>query len=780
MSDISSVVPVFGMNGSNGIGMGVRPLDVNPLAGPGTDFKAVALGGGANLEALPTYFADPLLQTGNLPGLALSAFNNRALRQGTFVVSSLCQWMSGQINQYIPDDGSQIGWISEWQSALGSFVTALIPPAPNLGAYLPLAGGTMVGHIRFQSGVSVILANNTWYYALDTGGTSRGLILKGSDNNVYVNDGSAGYVFIQGEPTANNNFFWCGRDTAGAVRGVVGLLSDNQIHLGDNARAIYFDCGGASAWCSSNIVIPNNYYYYCKATDGSNRAVLGINSGNSLLIGGSAPADTNIYGNPIYMRNNTYALGILQVNGFAYLQGGARSYIPGGNDPHQIYADYGYYARHHYTVGGLRDWICGCLNSGVFAIADETAAAIRFQIDTGGTVSMYNACSVGGGLTVYNGLNVASGTLTCGLLNCNAGMNVSGSLSVWSGGLYVASGDLTVNANINVGGSVNSSYFYSSGNIIADNTVQAGYLHSTGDIRADHDITSGNQIVSNYFYSYGGSQVNGSLTVNQNAAIGGNLNVGTVSIGGGLGVGGGVNINGGLGVGGGAAFSNNLVVAGQLTGGNITAGNQVVANYFYSYGSGQFNGSLSVGSNVVVGWQLNVGGPAGFANDCSVAGNFSCNNITINGNIGSGGTTGIAGDLTVDGNIGANHGTYGGHMAIGLTLYVSGQGQVAGTFYCNNLVQTSDDRMKSGVALLVANDLLDGVRALRPVSYVLRDSEQRVFGFLASDVAETPLRGAVYHNERDDLDYVSYSHLLTAAIGAIQRLEARLMVLEGR
>jgi len=210
------------------------------------------------------------------------------------------------------------------------------------------------------------------------------------------------------------------------------------------------------------------------------------------------------------------------VNGFAYLQGGARSYIPGGNDPHQIYADYGYYARHHYTVGGLRDWTCGCLNSGVFAIADETAAAIRFQIDTGGTVSMYNACSVGGGLTVYNGLNVASGTLTCGLLNCNAGMNVSGSLNVWSGGLYVASGDLTVNANINVGGSVNSSYFYSSGNIIAGNTVQAGYLHSTGDIRADHDITSGNQIVSNYFYSYGGSQVNGSLTVNQNAAIGGN------------------------------------------------------------------------------------------------------------------------------------------------------------------------------------------------------------------------------------------------------------------
>src|SRR5215471_10146257 len=96
---------------------------VTPAADPragtvGTDFKAVAIGAGANLEALTAYFNDPLIQTGNMPGIAISAFNNRALRQGTFVASSMCQWISQQTQIYIPDDGNQINWITEWQNAL--------------------------------------------------------------------------------------------------------------------------------------------------------------------------------------------------------------------------------------------------------------------------------------------------------------------------------------------------------------------------------------------------------------------------------------------------------------------------------------------------------------------------------------------------------------------------------------------------------------------------------------------------------------------------------------
>jgi hypothetical protein len=153
--------------------------------------------------------------------------------------------------------------------------------------------------------------------------------------------------------------------------------------------------------------------------------------------------------------------------------------------------------------------------------------------------------------------------------------------------------------------------------------------------------------------------------------------------------------------------------------------------------------------------------------------NFACNDITVGGN------GGFAGNLTLSGNLGANHGTFGGNVGIGLVLTVSGNANVAGTVTCNNLVQTSDDRIKEDVEPLGAAAMLDGIKALRPVSYFLRDSETRSFGLLASEIAETPLRGAVYHNETDGLGYVSYSHLLAAAIGAIQELEARIAALGG-
>jgi hypothetical protein len=153
--------------------------------------------------------------------------------------------------------------------------------------------------------------------------------------------------------------------------------------------------------------------------------------------------------------------------------------------------------------------------------------------------------------------------------------------------------------------------------------------------------------------------------------------------------------------------------------------------------------------------------------------NFSCNDITV------GGSGGVAGNLTLSGNLGANHGTFGGNLGVGLVVSVSGNINCAGTVTCNNLVQTSDDRVKADVEPLAAGTTLDAIKGLRPVSYFLRDSEQRSFGFLASEIAQTPLHGAVYHNEADGLDYVSYSHLLAAAIGAIQQLEARLAALGG-
>jgi endosialidase-like protein len=520
---------VNGTNGTNGTGA-IPLADVPiPLATTGTDFKAVAIGAGANLESLPTYFNDPLLATGNLPGLAISSFNNRALRQGTFVASSLCLWMSGQLQQYIPDDGNQINWQSEWQNALAHFVSALIPSGPDLGAYLPLAGGTMVGNIQFQAGISTVLANNTWYYALDTGGTARGLIIKNVNNDITINDGTAAHVVIAGQPTTNNNQAWSGKDTGGTIRVVAGLLSDNAIHIGSSATGeVYFDNTG-SIHSAGNFILNNNRFIYGNDTGGTARSLLGLNNGNQFLVGIGVTGETDIYGpSQIYLRHNATAAGIFQVNGYCYLQGGSRSYIPGGNDPHQIYADHGFYARIHYIVGGTRDWTCGCLYSGNFAIADESAAAIRWQIDTAGNIIVYASETINGnlyvsggqqisnGLTVYNSINIASGNLSVS----NTGY-VYNQLQVWNH-LYIQSGDLHVQGgSVYAAGTVQGAYLYSTGNLYAAGSIQSGFLYSTGNgqfdgaLHANSDLTAGGN-----FYIGGGQSTMQHVSCNNGLCIG--------------------------------------------------------------------------------------------------------------------------------------------------------------------------------------------------------------------------------------------------------------------
>jgi len=512
---------------------------VNPLAGPGTDFKAVALGAGANLETLTAYFTDPLLQTGNLPGLAISAFNNRALRQGTFVASSLCQWISNQLNVYIPDDGSQINWITEYQNALAAFVAALIPAGPNLGAYLPLAGGTMVGNIAFQPGISTVLANNTWYFAKDTGGQARGLIIRSSDNNIYINDGTAPYVIINGTPLTANNVYYMGRDTGANPHGLIGLLSDNAVHIGGNLP-VFADVGtNGSVWSSGNVITGNNYAFYCRDSGGNARAVMVLGANNVFQIGTGVITDTHIYGGLgwIYLHSNVNPLGQLWVNGYTYMQAGGRAYIPSGNDPLTVYSDYGYYARTHYTVGSTRDWTCGCLNNGTFAIADESAHAVRLNIGTDGAFLVYghlyayaNLYVSGGevvynGLTVYGSINVASGGASFGNaslwniadVHIIGGYYVNGAGYIygdpgsgqigftntcWFAGNVLVNHGVTVNDNIQINGNFNcnqqgscntfyTNYLQSNGNLNVANNIYCHYIQSYGDCHSETMFCNG-------------------------------------------------------------------------------------------------------------------------------------------------------------------------------------------------------------------------------------------------------------------------------------------------
>lgn len=483
---------------------------VVPVAtGPGTDFMAVAIGSGANVEGLPAYFTDPLLATGNMPGIAISAFNNRALRQGTFVASSLCQWISDQTNLYVYDDGDQINWISEWQNALAAFVEALIPPGPNLGAYLPLAGGQMVGNITFQTGITTVLANNTWYRGLDTAGQARGLIIKDSANNVTINDGSSPYVVIGGAPVANNNFAWSGKNSSGTILPVIGLLSDNNIHIGSATTPnLYIDVTGNVNF-SGNIVLATNHYVFANDSGGTARQLLGLTTANALSLGGGVTGEVDIYGNPIYLRANATATGTFQVNGYTYLQGGARSYIPGGNDPHQILADNGYYARHHYIVTGTRNWSVGCVSGGNYVITDESAAAVRWQIDLNGNVTSYASQTVNSGLTVGGNIQCNSSINASGNLSCSNTGYVYNQLQVWNS-IVLNSGNIYAGS-----GSVNC------GSVAAGGNVQGGGLVSTGNSQINGSEQVNGNFQCNNLVTCWGIQCNGQVSVAGTVLAGG-------------------------------------------------------------------------------------------------------------------------------------------------------------------------------------------------------------------------------------------------------------------
>jgi hypothetical protein len=530
MSDETAALPANGQTN----GRAVVPFVPTPFTPAGTDFKAVAIGTGANLEGLPAYFTDPLLATGNMPGIAISAFNNRAIRQATFVASSLCLWISDETQTYVPDDGSQINWIALWQQALADFVSALIPAGPDLGAYLPLAGGTMVGNILFQTGISTILNNNTWYFGRDTTGQARGLIVKSADNNVTINDGSSPNVIFNGVPVTQNNYSWSGRDTGNNIRRVIGLLSDNNIHIGNNLTAnVYFD-NTASVIYSENIVLTNNHYILGNDVGGIGRTMLGMSASNGILIGSGSIGPTDIYsggGQPINLHNPTNVYGTFQTNGYAYLNAGTRCYIPSGNDPLQVYADAGYYARQHYIVGGTRDWSVGCQSNGPFAITDESAGAIRLQIDTAGTVTVYASGVVGGnwqingagsvynGLTVYNNLNVASGNgyfagsiVQCANITMSGSLNIAGMVWQNNGQQMYTPNPIWTASYINIGGVVwqnNGGYMYTGSPIYAgaggyavyapSGSLYARGMYSTANIDVVSDAPgAGIGIISSY------------------------------------------------------------------------------------------------------------------------------------------------------------------------------------------------------------------------------------------------------------------------------------------
>jgi hypothetical protein len=82
------------------------------------DFLPFAIGGGANVEPQSTYASDSLRTNGNQPGIAVSAFNNKALRQANAIASQFAQYIANTTGQNVVDDGNMTNLLAQLTTAL--------------------------------------------------------------------------------------------------------------------------------------------------------------------------------------------------------------------------------------------------------------------------------------------------------------------------------------------------------------------------------------------------------------------------------------------------------------------------------------------------------------------------------------------------------------------------------------------------------------------------------------------------------------------------------------
>lgn len=98
------------------------------------DFLQFATGGGANVESQADYLADSNRVNGNQTGIALSAFNNKALRQANFITSQLAQLVGNYTNTNVLDNTIGAQFLSQ--------LSAVVTPLPIIISTFTSSTGT--------------------------------------------------------------------------------------------------------------------------------------------------------------------------------------------------------------------------------------------------------------------------------------------------------------------------------------------------------------------------------------------------------------------------------------------------------------------------------------------------------------------------------------------------------------------------------------------------------------------------------------------------------------
>lgn len=129
---------------------------------PTNDFLPFATGGSANVESQASYAVDTLRTNGNQPGVAVSAFNNKAIRQAAWIASVLAQFIANSSGLDVLDDANETNLLNAMALA---WPNSTLPTV----TYLTVTGAT-AGYLftcsTANATVGAVYANNGHNYTV--------------------------------------------------------------------------------------------------------------------------------------------------------------------------------------------------------------------------------------------------------------------------------------------------------------------------------------------------------------------------------------------------------------------------------------------------------------------------------------------------------------------------------------------------------------------------------------------------------------------------------------
>jgi microcystin-dependent protein len=120
------------------------------------DFVAFATGSGANVLSQASYLANAQLPIGQQSGVASSALNNKALRQATYVVSQIAQYIANCLGANVLDNATPATLLAQIQAAFRPSGEITMWPTNTAPAGWQLCDGSAISRTTYATLFAVI------------------------------------------------------------------------------------------------------------------------------------------------------------------------------------------------------------------------------------------------------------------------------------------------------------------------------------------------------------------------------------------------------------------------------------------------------------------------------------------------------------------------------------------------------------------------------------------------------------------------------------------------